>query len=123
MIAVSPATLAYWEGLVLLGGFVAVVFWKLATGEMAIEDLLTGYRREEDGTYTAYESAGRVQTFLVTIGVGAYYVLQVIRNPHQFPDVPNLMVGTLAGSHAVYLGGKARALLSGQLRGILGRSR
>lgn len=120
--SVSPAILAYWEGLVLLAGFLGVVFWKLATGEIPLEDLFIEYRREADGTYTPFESAARVQSFLVSIGVAGYYLLQVFQNPHQFPDVPTAMVGVLAGSQAFYLGSKANALLSNELRDIFGRS-
>ena len=119
----SPATLAYWGGLILISGLFGVVFWKLATGEIALDDLFEGRIRESDGSYTSQVSAGRVQTFLVTIYVALYYLLQVIQNPHQFPDVPTAMVGALAGSHALYLGGKAQAMLLGRLRDIFNRRR
>ena len=44
--------------------------------------------------------------------------MQVIHNPTKFPDVPNEMIGVLAGSHALYLGGKAQAMLLGRLRDL-----
>lgn len=114
----SPATLAYWEGLIFILGLFGIVFWKLANGEIALDDLFDGHIREADDTYTPQVSAGRVQSFLVTIYVAVYYLMQVIQNPHQFPDVPTAMVGTLAGSHALYLGGKAQAMLLGRLRDL-----
>jgi hypothetical protein len=43
--------------------------------------------------------------------VAGYYLLQVIHNPKELPEMPALMVAALGGSHALYLGGKARAML------------
>jgi len=122
MPALSPANLAYWEGLVLIGGLFAVVLWKLSSGEIALDDLFAGHRREADGTYTEYESAGRVQSFLATIAVAGYYLLKVFQDPHRFPDIPPEMVIALGGSQAIYLGGKAQALLSERFGDIVGRS-
>ena len=107
----SPATLARWEGLILIWGLFGVVFWKLATGEIALDELFDEHIRGAKGRYTSQVSAGRVQTFLVTICVAGYYLLQVIQNPHQLPDIPTAMVGALAGSHALYLGDKAITML------------
>ena len=39
---VTTATLAKWEGIILLGGFISVVVWKLATGEISLDYLLYG---------------------------------------------------------------------------------
>src|ERR1041385_6085267 len=111
MAELSPARLASWEGLLLISGFLAVVLWKLSTGDIALNDLLNGERREEDGTYTVYESGGRVQALIATIAVAGYYLLKVIQDPTHFPDVPTAMVIALAGSHAAHLGSKAQALL------------
>jgi hypothetical protein len=121
MATVSLGNLAYWEGLLLIGGLFAVVLWKLSFGELALDDLFTGHRREEDGTYTEYESAGRVLSFVATIAVAGYYLLKVFQDPHRFPDIPPAMVMALAGSQAVYLGGKAQALLSERISDIVGR--
>jgi hypothetical protein len=118
----SPATLAYWEGVLLLGGIIGVVVWKLASGELPLDDLFEGSVREADGTYTVQASAGRMQTFWVTIIVAGSYLLRVINDPHQFPDVSDGMLGLLAGSHALYLGGKAQGMLLGRFRDILGRT-
>lgn len=115
----SPSTLAYWEGLILIVGLFGVVFWKLANGKIALDDLFEGDIREKNGDYSSYTSKGRVQSFLVTIYVALYYLLQIIHNPHQFPEVPTAMVAALAGSHALYLGGKAQTMLLGRFRDFL----
>jgi hypothetical protein len=107
------STLAYWEGLILLGGFFGVVFWKLLTGGIRLYQLLEGDIRDPDNhdVYSTYVSAGRTQSLVFTLFVAGYYLLQLIHNPKQFPIVPTGMLGVLAGSHALFLGGKARALL------------
>jgi hypothetical protein len=107
----SPAILAYWEGLILIGGLFGVVFWKLVSGDIPLDDLFEGDIRAADGSFTSQASAGRVQSFLVTMYVAFYYLMQVIQNPREFPDVPSWMIAALAGSHAIYLGGKAQAML------------
>ena len=38
----SLAALAYWEGVILLGGFFGVVLWKLLTGRISLSQLLEG---------------------------------------------------------------------------------
>lgn len=114
--------IAKWAGLLLLGGFSGVVLWKLATGSIALDQLFEGDIRNSDrantGGYTTHVSAGRVQTFWVTLLVAGYYLLQVFQNPTEFPRLPEGMIAALAGSHALYLGGKAQAMLFGPIRGL-----
>ena len=107
------ATLAYWEGILLLAGFLGIVLWKLLTGGISLEQLLEGDARDPGSadTYSTYVSGGRTQLLAATLFVAGYYVLQVFHNPKQFPTLPAQIVGALAGSQALYLGGKARALL------------
>ena len=116
----SPSTLARWEGLILLGGFFVVVLWKLMTGEIALDQLFEGDQQDPDSEtgYSSYTSAGRVQTFWVTLYVAYYYLMQVIHNPTEFPTLPNGLIAALAGSHALYLGGKAQAMLLGPLKNL-----
>ena len=109
----SLLTLARWEGFILIGGFFAVVLWKILNGDIALDELFEGDVR---GKTTPQTSAGRIQAFWVTLFVAYYYLVQVINNPTEFPDVPDSMVALLAGSHALYLGGKAQAMLLGRLR-------
>jgi hypothetical protein len=101
----SPATLAEWIGFLLFGGFFAVVFWKLATGSIPLDQLL------ETGGPISSSSASRAQSLGVTLFVAAYYLIHVIQNPRQFPEVPPSLVAILAGSQTMYLGGKALDIL------------
>lgn len=118
----SLVIIAKWAGLLLLSGFLGVVLWRLATGTIGLDQLFEGDIRDSDpangGGYTTHVSAGRVQTFWVTFLVAGYYVLQVIQNPTEFPRLPDGMIGALAGSHALYLAGKAQAMYLGRIRNL-----
>src|SRR5271169_3863141 len=119
----TPFLFAKWGGLLLLGGFFGIVFWKLADGSMVLDQLFEGSIRDRHpkntSGYSNYVSAGRVQTFLVTVFVALYYLLQVIQDPTRFPKLPVQLVVALAGSHGLYLGGKAQAMLLGRVRDFL----
>ncbi|HXY01869.1 MAG TPA: hypothetical protein VEI54_13175 [Candidatus Limnocylindrales bacterium] len=118
----SPFILAKWEGLLLLGGFFGIVIWKLADGSIGLERLFEGDVKDSDPRntrgYAKYVSAGRIQTFWVTVLVAAYYLWQVVQNPTEFPTIPGGVIAALAGSHALYLGGKAQAMFLGRLRDL-----
>jgi len=116
----SPFVLAKWEGLLLLAGSFGIVGWKLADGSIALDQLLEGDIRDTNNAdgFSPYASAGRVQSFLVTVFVALYYLEQVIRNPTEFPKLPDALVGALAGSQVLYLAGKTQAMLLGRLRGF-----
>lgn len=64
-------------------------------------------------------SPGRLQMLIATAGAAFYYVLLIFANdkPGQFPEVPSALLLIVGGSQAVYLGGKAFALLR-QLFGV-----
>jgi hypothetical protein len=113
-------TLAYWEGAILVGGLFCVVLWKLMTGGIALNYLLDGDVRDPDSPtgFSTTPSPGRIQALAVTLFVAGYYLLQVIHNPKEFPKLPGAMVGALAGSHVLYLGGKAQAMLPGGVRDL-----
>jgi hypothetical protein len=117
------STLAYWEGFILLGGLFGVVLWKLLTGGISLGQLLEGDVPDPNSAdgYSTYVSAGRAQSLASTLFVAGYYLLQVVHNPKQFPTLPTELVGALAGSQALYLGGKARALLQGRVRECFNR--
>jgi hypothetical protein len=106
----SVQQLAYWEGLILVGGLFGIVFWKVLTGGISLSGLLYGDRRDGGVEF----SPGRVQLLIVTLTVGLYYLIQVIQNPTAFPDIPTSWLAALGGSQTVYLGGKARAMLFGK---------
>ena len=101
----SPATLAEWAGFLLFGGFFGVVFWKLATGSIPLDQLL------ETGGPSSSSSASRAQSLGVTLFIAAYYLIHVIQNPNQIPELPGTFVAILAGSQSLYLGAKALDLL------------
>lgn len=111
----SLHTLAAVMGEVLLGGFLAVVLAKLVLGGISLSGLLDGDVADPnspDGSNVrSAPSAGRAQTLLATLFVALWYLLQVIYNPRQFPKLPSPMLGALAGSQALYLGGKLQAML------------
>jgi hypothetical protein len=115
--------LARWEGFILFGGLFGIVFWKTLTGNISLSYLLDGDIRDansSDGSgFSTFPSAGRAQSVMFTMFVALYYLLQVIHNPTEFPKLPDAMVGVLAGSQAVYLGGKAQAIFLGRLRDLL----
>lgn len=99
------------------------MLWKLCTGEISLEQMLEGDAlgaNRADGV-TTYVSGGRTQLLASTVFVAGYYLLQVLHNPKQFPALPTELVGALAGSQSLYLGGKAQAMLLGPLRDFLKR--
>ena len=114
-------TLARYEGLLLIGGFFATVFWKLMTGGILLDQLLEGDTRDPSSPqgYSSYVSAGRAQSLLITLFSALFCLLQVLQHPHAFPSIPTGLVGALAGSQAVYLAGKAQALWFGRGRDLL----
>jgi hypothetical protein len=115
--------LAYWEGLILVGGFIGVVCWKLLTGAIDLRYLLYGdARRPGDSGQATFFSPGRAQLLTLTVISAVYFLLQVIENPTTFPKIPDTFLAVLGGSQAVYLGGKAQALLLGRVRDLIRRS-
>jgi|SRR5579862_646912 len=120
----SPSRLAYWEGLILLGGFFGVIFWKMFTGGISLKDLLCGDQLDasDPSGYSTFVSPGRTQLLLFTIYVAGYFLVQVIHDPTEFPQVPTSLIVGLGGSHAVYLGGKAQSMLLGPLRDLFRRT-
>jgi hypothetical protein len=106
---INVARLIYWEGVILLGGLFGLIVWRLFTGEISLDGLLYGSRRDR----SAFFSPGRTQLLMVTILTASYYLLQVIHDPTTFPEIPAAWVVALGGSQAIYLGGKAQSRLPG----------
>ena len=119
----SIVTLARWEAVILFGGIFGVVFWKLASGAIPLDGLLDADVRDKnspDGSgLSTVPSGGRAQILLVILSVAVWYLLQVIHNPRQFPQIPDSMLRALAGSSVLYLGGKTQALFFGRLRDLI----
>ena len=103
---------ARWEMMILLGGLMAAVVYKLFTGGIDMSGLLTVKGVPGDQSF----SSSRAQMLMATVVAAMYYLLQVIDNPSakSLPDVPPTLVAILGGSHAIYLGGKARSLFFGK---------
>lgn len=97
-----------------LGAFAAVVVVQLLSGGIKTRHLLYG----DHAGGSQYFSPGRVQLLMVTTLVALNYVATVIQNTNRtaLPDVDTSVLALLFGSHAIYLGGKARALLFGASR-------
>jgi hypothetical protein len=101
------AKLAYWEGLLFLGGFCAVVAWKLLTGAISLEQLFYGDSRDGNVQF----SPGRVQILIVTLFVALNYMTQVIQHPTGFPEIPQAWLAGMGASHLAYLSGKTHAMI------------
>jgi len=101
-------TAVRWEIIILLGGLMVVVVYKLFNGDVTLSGLLMVKGGDDDNTF----SPARLQMLMSTVLAGMYYLLQVINNPSStsLPDVPTPLVGILGGSHAIYLGGKVQSL-------------
>lgn len=100
--------LAGYTGLALIAGFAAVAGWKLLSGGISLDGLLTSYDRRGRGR----SSPGRQQLLLLTLVAAGQYLAAVLHNPGatSLPPVPQSLLGILAGSQALYLGGKAFSL-------------
>jgi hypothetical protein len=111
--------LAAWEGIILVSGLCGIVLWKLMTGGISLNYLLRGDARAPGGNgRRTYFSAGRAQMLMTTVISAGYFLLQVIQDPTQFPDIPTPFLIALGGSQAIYLGGKAQAVYLGRFRDL-----
>jgi hypothetical protein len=99
------ANLATIVAALLVGGLFGVVVWKITTGEISLAYLLSVKNAAGRWEY----SPARLQLLLFTLAVAASYLQGVIANPKgaSLPDMPPSVLAVLAGSQAVYLGGKA----------------
>jgi hypothetical protein len=114
--------LASWAGAILLVSFFAIIVWRLFTGEISLNYLLYGSRRDrnEPSGYSGFFSPSRTQMLIVTIVTAGYYLVQVIHDPTTFPKIPVAWTVALGGSQAIYLGGKAQSMLLG-IRDLIDR--
>jgi hypothetical protein len=115
----SLAVVSRAEALVLIGGFWLVIVWKLLTGGIRLNQLLSGDRSNGD----TYFSWGRAQFLAVSLFVAGQYLLRVTQDPSKLPDIPNGVLALLGGSAAVYAGEKAQAMLFDQPRNSTRRNR
>jgi hypothetical protein len=118
----GAARLVYWGGMIVVGGLFGLIAWRLFTGEISLDFLLYGDRRDRTkrSGYSAFFSPGRTQLLIATILTAGYYLLQLMHDPTTFPKIPVAWVVALGGSQAIYLGGKAQAMLLG-IRDLIDR--
>jgi hypothetical protein len=97
--------LARYAALALTAAYALVIAWKLYTGEISLDGLLKSFDDRGKGR----SSPGRLQLLIFTLVVAAQYLASVWKNPGaaSLPTVSPTVLAALAGSHAVYLGGKA----------------
>src|SRR5260370_22555370 len=67
------ARLAYWQGVILLGGFFGIVLWKLFTGRIGLRGLLHGDEADGGTVNTAF-SPGRGEGLLVMFASAPYFL-------------------------------------------------
>lgn len=94
---------------VFLGGLAVIIAYRLLNGQINTRYLLYGTRK--DGT--KYFSPERVQLLLFTLGTAMFYLNDVLQNrgSGKLPDVSTQTLALLAGSHAIFLSGKAYMML------------
>lgn len=92
-------------GLALMLAFLAIILWRIVSGEISLDGLLDS---KAAGAAPSY-SPERAQLLVFTLFVAGKYLLAVFQNPNRnsLPDLPPEVVAVLAGSQAIYLGGKA----------------
>jgi len=90
------------EGLVI--GFAVVILWKVLTGTISLDGLLDS----SDGGKRS-SSPVRMQFLLFTLVAAGQYLVAAWKNPttDSLPPVPQQVLAMVAGSQAIYLGGKA----------------
>ena len=99
------------EGLIFFGGFFGLIAWRLCTGKMRLDYLLYVKRIGASELPQSF-SPGRAQLLFVTLLAAGYYLIQIVNDPRRFPEIPTSWIIALAGSHSIYLGGKAHSLLT-----------
>lgn len=95
--------LAKWEAILIVGGLAVTIAIKLLTGQVNMQYLLYGRRR--DGAQ--YFSPHKVQLLVATIAVAFQYLLTAAQTRSgAMPRLPDGALELLGLSHAIYLGGK-----------------
>lgn len=97
------------EVYVFLGALIAIIAYRMLTGQINVNYLLYGTQKGGD----RYFSPERVQLLLFTLGTAMFYLNDVMqhRTSGVLPDVSTETLALLGGSHAIYLSGKAYMML------------
>ena len=103
----TAETLVSAAALLWVGALTVIVVWKLFTRAIDLSWLLYGDRSNGE----VFFSPARVQLLIATIFLAMHLLVQVIAHPTVYPHIPPEFLAAVGGSQAVYLGGKARALL------------
>jgi len=100
-----------WEIQLFILALAGLIATKLLAGDINTSGLLYGRISGRKRGQDQYFSPERVQLLLFTIGAGFYYLTLVLDNPDPgtLPPVPQSWAAAVAGSNAIYLGGKAFA--------------
>ena len=140
------STLLRYEMLFLLATLAVIVFYRLLTGQINMDGLLTdkaphsrvpNHNRvtnvdsvsrsnseirndKEPKTQRGVISAGRIQMLVATLLLTIYIVTKVLKT-NEFPDIPREYLWALGGSHGLYLAGKVFSMLTEKLEGAAGR--
>lgn len=109
----SLARLIRVEIIFLIGGFTLIVFWKLLTGGVRLNGLLTAKAQNSQRVF----SPGRAQLLVFTIFTGLEYLIQTLHDPSRLPRLPSTLVATMGGSQAIYLAGKAWSVFGRLIKG------
>lgn len=99
------ASFVKYEIVLLLSAFLVVIIFQMLTGRINMTRLLYD---KMDNTI----SPSRVQQLIFTMIAALYYLFQSYKNPGSFPDVPEALLYMMSGSSLLYLGSKARTLIS-----------
>jgi hypothetical protein len=100
---------ANWVALGFVAALGATVLVQIFNGQINTRHLLWGRRSSGQ----MYFSPERVQLLLFTLWAAASYLMGASHSisTGKLPDVPSQTLALLGGSHGVYLGGKAWAML------------
>lgn len=111
------AAVIMWSAKLWLVVLFGVIAYQLLTGQINTKGLLWG----QTGSGNSYFSPERVQLLLSTLAMASYYLGLVLQNSTKLPDVDPNWIAALGGSHALYLGGKAYAMMAvGRKNGTTG---
>ena len=96
-------TIIHLEMGLLLAGLAVMIAYQMVTGKINTQRML--FEKAATKSYSPL----RVQLLLFTLMTALYQILQLLKNPTEFPSVPYEALLVLGGGHLAYLGGKLRS--------------